>query len=176
MKTLVIVTHPDIESSVVNKRWIEELHKHPDEFKIHQLHKIYPDEEINVLAEHRILEKYNKIVFQFPLYWFSSPPLLKKWLDEVLTYGWAFGAKSGYKLENKKISLAISAGATEENYSLNGNYGYTLKELTAPFEITFKYVKADYRPFFAYYGIEPDTSNERIENSLPEYFDFLNSL
>jgi putative NADPH-quinone reductase len=29
MKTLIIVTHPDIEKSAINKRWIEELKKSP---------------------------------------------------------------------------------------------------------------------------------------------------
>ncbi len=29
MKTLVIVTHPNIEQSVINKRWIAELAKSP---------------------------------------------------------------------------------------------------------------------------------------------------
>ena len=28
MKTLVIVAHPDIEKSKINKRWIEELEKY----------------------------------------------------------------------------------------------------------------------------------------------------
>lgn len=28
MNTLIIVTHPNIEQSVVNKRWISELHKY----------------------------------------------------------------------------------------------------------------------------------------------------
>ncbi|MHA7944897.1 NAD(P)H-dependent oxidoreductase [Formosa sp. 3Alg 14/1] len=176
MKTLVIVTHPDLETSIVNKRWIGELNKYPDEFYIHQLYKIYPDEKIDVMAEQRLMESYDKIIFQFPLYWFSSPPLLKKWFDEVLIYGWAFGSKSGYTLENKKIGLAISAGSTAEDYSIKGSYKHTLKEIILPFELTFKYIKANYRPYFAHYGIVADTPNESIEESVQNYFYFLNSL
>ncbi len=176
MKTLVIVTHPDMESSVVNKRWIEELNKYPDEFDIHQLYKAYPDEKINILAEQKLIENYSKIVFQFPFYWFSSPPLLKKWFDEVLIYGWAFGSKSGYKLEHKKIGLAISSGAAQEDYSLKGNYRHTLKELIVPFELTFKYVKANYRPFFAYYGLDSSTPTQEIEKSASKYLDFLKKI
>ncbi|MDF7639407.1 NAD(P)H-dependent oxidoreductase [Lactobacillus sp. ESL0791] len=26
---------------------------------------------------------------QFPFYWYSCPPLLKKWEDDVLEHGWA---------------------------------------------------------------------------------------
>lgn len=176
MKTLVIIAHPDMESSVINKRWVEELNRYPEKYHIHQLYKIYPDEKIDVLAEQRLIEQYNKIVFQFPLYWFSSPPLLKKWFDEVLTYGWAYGSKSGYKVGNKKIGLAISAGIDEEGYSPRGIYKYTLRELAAPFELTFNYIRADYRSLYAYYGIELNSSKEWIEDSIAPYMDYLSRL
>ncbi|MDO7742970.1 MAG: NAD(P)H-dependent oxidoreductase [Pedobacter sp.] len=176
MKTLVIVTHPDIENSAVNKRWIEELNKFPDKYVVHQLHKVYPDEKIDVLAEQQLVEQYDKIVFQFPYYWFNSPGFLKKWLDEVLTHGWAYGSKSGYKLSGKKIALAMSVGVDENEYSASGTYKYTLQELTRPFELSFEYVKADYRPFFACYGLEYNSSAEWIEKSVPQYLDFLNAL
>ncbi len=176
MKTLIIVTHPDIDNSAVNKRWIEELSKHPQKFDIHQLYKIYPDEKIDVLAEQHLLEQYQKIVFQFPFYWFSSPPLLKKWFDQVLTRGWAYGSKSGFRLGDKKIGLAITAGIDKEAYSAEGIYKYKLEELTTPFELTFNYIRADYRSFYAYYGIEINSTDEWIEKSITPYLNFLNQL
>lgn len=115
MKTLIIVVHPDIESSAVNKRWIEALQKFPEKFDVHQLYKIYPDEKIDVPAEQQLVEQYEKIVFQFPFYWFSSPPLFKKWLDEVLTHGWAFGSKSGFKVAGKKLHWRFHWEPTNTN-------------------------------------------------------------
>ncbi len=176
MKTLVIVIHPNIQDSVINKRWIEELYKYPEKFYVHQLHEVYPDEKIDIVAEQKLIEQHDKIVFQFPLYWFNCPPFFKKWLDEVLTYGWAYGSKSGYKISDKKISLAMSVGIDENQYNQTGKYKYTLAQLTTPFELTFEYVKADYRPFFAYYGIELNSSNEWIEKSVPHYIEFLETL
>lgn len=176
MKTLVIVIHPNVHNSVINKRWIEELDKYPEKYIVHQLHEIYPDEKINVLAEQKLIEQYNKIVFQFPFYWFNCPPFFKKWLDEVLTYGWAYGSKSGYNVSRKKIALAMSVGIDEHEYNPTGKYKYTLTELTRPFELTFEYIKADYHPFFSYYGIELNSSSEWIERSVPLYIDFLESL
>ena len=41
MQTLIMVTHPDIEHSVINKRRIEEFSKYPDKFTIHELYKEY---------------------------------------------------------------------------------------------------------------------------------------
>lgn len=164
-----------MEGSVVNRRWMEELKKYPEDFEIHQLYKAYPDEKINVLAEQRLMENFEKVVFQFPVYWYSSPPLLKKWFDEVLIYGWAFGSKSGYRLENKKISIAVSLGSGKDEYTLEGHYGHTIDDLLVPFKLTFNYVKADYRPFFASYGLDLHTSNNRIEESVQNYLDFLKS-
>lgn len=176
MKTLIIVIHPDINNSLVNKRWLMELKEHSDRYDIHQLYEVYPDERIDVDHEQRLIEKYQKIVFQFPFYWFNSPPLFKKWLDEVLTYGWAYGSKSGYKIAGKNISLAISAGIDEHEYMHEAKYRYTMEELTRPFALTFEYVRANYRPPFVYYGIELNTSAEWIERSVPLYLKFLDSL
>ncbi|WP_164112189.1 MULTISPECIES: NAD(P)H-dependent oxidoreductase [Sphingobacterium] len=173
MRTLIVVIHPNIESSVVNKKWIEEIKSHPDKYQLHELHKVYSEEKIDVQAEQKLIEQYDKIVFQFPFYWFNCPPLFKKWLDEVLTYGWAYGSKSGYKIKGKKITLAVSVGIDEHEYNSNKKYKYTLSELLRPFELTFEYVKADYRPFFAYYGIELDSTEEWIESSISSYLDFL---
>lgn len=176
MKTLVIVTHPDIKSSVVNKRWIKELNKYPEKYVVHLLYEVYPDEKIDLLAEQKLVELYDKIVFQFPYYWFNCPPLLKKWLDEVMTHGWAYGSKSGFKVSGKKIALAISLGVDEHELRPSEKYKYTLEELTRPFELSFEYVKADYQPLFAYYGMEYNASEKWLERSVSLYIDFLDSL
>lgn len=173
MKTLIIVTHPDIENSLVNKTWVDALEAFPANFFVHQLYKTYPDEKIDVIAEQKLVEEFEKIVFQFPFYWFNCPPLLKKWFDEVLIYGWAYGSNSGYKLAGKKIAIAVSAGIDEDQYVASGKYKYTMDELTRPFELTFEYVKADYKPMFVYYGIELDSSQEWAERSVPLYLEFL---
>lgn len=175
MQTLIVVIHPNLHQSVVNKRWMNELKKHPEKYTIYDLHGEYPDEKIDIIKEQKLIEGFNKVVFQFPFYWFNCPPFFKKWLDEVLTYGWAYGSKSGYQLQGKKISLAITAGIDETDYTMNGRYRYTMKELTAPFETTFQYVKADYQPAFVFYGMEHNAKADRIEKSVTDYMSFLES-
>lgn len=80
MKTLVVVSHPNIEKSRINRRWVEELKKYP-ELTVHELYKEYPNETIDVEKEKRLLLEHDRIVWQFPFYWYSSPSLLKKWQD-----------------------------------------------------------------------------------------------
>ncbi len=175
-KVLIIVIHPDLENSVVNKMWVNELKQYPDRYHIHDLYHHYRDGVIDVAAEQRLIEQHDKVVFQFPLYWFSSPPLFKAWQDEVLTYGWAYGSKSGFKMAGKKIALAISVGVAENKYAPREKYKYTLEELTRPFELTFEYVKADYRPLFAYYDLELNKHESWVARSIPLYMEYLKSL
>lgn len=70
----------------------------------------------------------------------------------------------------------MSLGIDEHEYGVSGKYKYTLEQLTAPFELTFEYIKADYHPFFAYYGIELNSSKKWIEKSVSPYVNFLESL
>ncbi|WP_103997565.1 NAD(P)H-dependent oxidoreductase [Paenibacillus sp. UNC499MF] len=186
MKTLVIVAHPSLETSVINKRWIEELSKFPEKYTVHDLHKAYPDGKIDAEKEQRLIESHGSFVLQFPIYWFNCPPLLKKWLDDVLAYGWAYGS-GGDKLKNRKAALAVSAGIKREDYREEGRYRYTLEQLLAPFETTFLYCEADYRSFFAHYGTEnepgenePGHENEPpgslLEKSAQNYINFIDHL
>lgn len=176
MKTLVLVSHSDLENSIINKRWVEELKKHPDQFTVHELNKLYPDGNIDVEAEQKLVESHSNLILQFPIYWFNCPPLMKKWMDDVMTHGWAYGSNGGDKLKERKVALAVTAGIKKEDYSEKGRYHYTLAQLLAPFETTFSYTNADYRSFFAFYGAEYEPTAEIIERSAQDYVDFLKQL
>jgi len=154
LKTLIIVTHPTLDTSVINKRWVEELKQYPELYTVHELHKVYPDGNIDAEQEQQLIESHGNLILQFPIYWFNCPPLLKKWLDEVLAYGWAYGSIGGDKLKQRKVGLAVSAGIRKEDYRADGRYRYTLDQILTPFETTFRYCDADYRSFFAFYGQE----------------------
>ncbi|UUZ92126.1 NAD(P)H-dependent oxidoreductase [Paenibacillus sp. P25] len=186
MKTLVIVTHPSLETSVVNKRWVEELGQYPEKYTVHELHKAYPDGNIDVEREQNLVESHGHLVLQFPIFWFNCPPLLKKWLDDVLAYGWAYGSK-GDKFKHRKVALGVSAGIKKSNYSETGRYRYTLEQILVPFETTFRYCNADYRSFFAFYGTEnepgenvpgaeAETSANALDISAQAYLNFIDNL
>ncbi|MHA7846395.1 NAD(P)H-dependent oxidoreductase [Serratia sp. D1N4] len=176
MKTLVIVVHPNLNSSIVNKRWVSELAKHPDLYTVHNLYQAYADGVIDVKKEQKLIELHDSIILQFPLYWFNCPPLLKSWLDEVLTYGWAYGSNSGYKLKGRKFALAVSAGIKQEDFTCNGRYHHSLEEILLPFEMTAKYVGANYLPFYSFYGAEFEISEKELEINAKGYIDYLKSL
>lgn len=169
MKTLVILAHPDIENSRINKKWKEELEKYPDEIKVHELYKEYPDWNIDVEKEHKLIEGYDNIILQFPVYWCSCPPLLKKWFDDVWTFNWAYGPE-GDKLKNRKIGLAISAGSLEESYTLPVN------EILSPFKASTIHVGAEFLPYFSLFGTVHDMSDEKVAQSAVEYVEYIKNI
>ena len=101
---------------------------HPNEITIHEIYKEYPDWSIDVPREQNLIEGYDHVVFQFPLYWYSYPPLLKKWFDDVLAYGWAYGS-IGDKLNGKRVGLAMSIGDKKENYQPEGSVTFSVDDV-----------------------------------------------
>lgn len=172
MKTLIIIAHPNMKQSKVNKRWRQEVQKYPENFIIHDLYQTYPDWTIDVAAEQKLLEQYDRIIFQFPIYWYSYPPLLKKWFDDVFTYGWAYGS-NGDKLKGKVFGLAISVGDKRENYTAAGGVGFSIDEMTIPFKATANHVGAKILPYFAVFGISFDTTDQDISKSAEDYITYL---
>ncbi|MFP3125711.1 NAD(P)H-dependent oxidoreductase [Ectobacillus funiculus] len=166
MKVLVIVAHPNIEGSTVNRTWIKELKKH-SEITVHELYKQYPDEKIDVEREQRLCEEHERIVWQFPFYWYSSPPLLKKWQDEVLTHGWAYGS-NGNKFHHKDLILAVSTGSAKERYRAGGRNQYSMSELLKPFQATSNLIGTKFLPSFVFNGTYA-AIEEEIQESARAY-------
>lgn len=170
MKVLVIVAHPNIEESIMNQTWIGELKKH-SEITVHELYKEYPDEKIDIEREQMLCEEHERIVWQFPFYWYSSPPLLKKWQDEVLTHGWAYGSE-GNKLHNKELILAVSTGSAKERYQAGGRNQYSMSELLKPFQATSNLIGTKFLPAFIFNGTYT-ASEEQIKESAKAYVDYI---
>ncbi|SMQ81612.1 Putative NADPH-quinone reductase (modulator of drug activity B) [Bacillus sp. OV166] len=167
MKTLVLVFHPNLTASRVNRRLTEEMEKQSN-VTVRHVYEVYPDEKIDVATEQKLLEQHDRIVLQFPFYWYSTPPLLKKWADEVLTYGWAYGSK-GDKLHGKELLIAVSAGAPKENYSPDGNFKYTVPELLRPLQATSNLIGTRYLTPFILHGVMQLLSDEELEQSAKDY-------
>ena len=176
MKALIVLAHPNIKSSLVNRRYKAEILKYPDKFELHDLYELYPNFKIDVEKEQKLLESHDKIVLQFPFRFSNCTPLLKQWLEDVFTRGWAYGGENGGKLKGKKFALAISLGATEANYSKNGIVGFSVDEALAPFKATFNFVGAVTLPNFVSYGFTYDKSEQAVENSAKNYIKYLNKL
>jgi glutathione-regulated potassium-efflux system ancillary protein KefG len=99
------------------------------------MYGLYPDFLIDVKEEQRILEEHDLVVFQHPVYWYSCPPLLKLWIDEVFEHGWAYGT-GGNKLHGKKLLSVVSAGGSAQAYSPSGSNRFEIRTFFSPFDQT----------------------------------------
>ncbi len=175
-KTVVIIDHPNFSQSNVNRRFVDELRKYPDEILLHNLQSVYPTGDINVSKEHCLIDNNEVFVLQFPLYWFSCPPKLKEWFDKVITNGWAYGEAN--HLENKKFAFCISCGSEEAAYNTMGRHHRKVEDYLANLIHAFEMCKVDYKGSFITYGIndkEIVTANV-IGQRAKDYIDFIKSL
>jgi putative NADPH-quinone reductase len=102
------------------------------------------------------------------MFWFSTPSLLKQWLDGVLAYGWAFGP-GGDKLEGKEIGVAVSTGGPAHAYQARVQNQYTLSELLRPLQMTAQYTRAKYLPVFAMQGALYNPTEEELQRNARDY-------
>ncbi len=145
LKNLLILAHPNLNQSFSNKRIVEGLQNIPN-LKIRNLYAEYPDFNINVEKEQADLLAHDRIIFQFPMYWYSSPALLKEWQDVVLTLGFAYSFTNpeDYKLKGKKILLSVTALGPWDAYQASGKNRFTVEELLTPLAQTAYYCKMDF--------------------------------
>jgi putative NADPH-quinone reductase len=129
--TVVIVGHPDLNGQSLANRIVVDKLKTLDKTEVRILSDLYPDYRIDVAAEQAALVKAQTIVLQFPFHWYSVPGLLKKWIDDVLAYGFAYGS-TGTKLQGKNLVLSFTVGGPEESYGKSGYNSFTIKDMLPP--------------------------------------------
>ncbi|WP_165370715.1 glutathione-regulated potassium-efflux system ancillary protein KefG [Siccibacter turicensis] len=133
-KVLLLYAHPESQDSVANRVLLKPAQQLPN-VTVHDLYAHYPDFFIDIPHEQALLSEHDVVVFQFPLYTYSCPALLKEWLDRVLSRGFASGV-GGTQLAGKYWRNVITTGEPEGAYRYDGFNRYPLNEILRPFELT----------------------------------------
>ena len=85
----------------------------------------------DVQLEQEKLLAADAVIFQFPLWWFGMPAIMKGWFDRVFAYGLGYGYRNAgnqYRygeggLQGKRAMLSVVVGGPEEDYSARGING-----------------------------------------------------
>ena len=149
-RVLVLLAHPALRRSRVNRR-LAAAAIPIDGVTVNDLYQHYPDFDIDVGREQKLLAEHDVIVMQHPFYWYSTPSILKEWQDLVLEHGWAYG-RDGNALEGKLLLTAVSTGATAGAYAEGGSNHFTMPQLLAPIEQTARLCGMAYLPPFVIHG------------------------
>lgn len=132
MKNILVVSgHTDLNNSVANKTILEELQKNLPNADFLILDKLYPTFQINTEAEQQRIVNSDIIVLQFPLFWYSVPSIMSRWIEEVFVHGFSHGS-TGNKVRGKKLVLSFTSGAPEEMYQTGGLQNYPIEDFLPP--------------------------------------------
>ena len=126
------------------------------------LYAEYPAFDIDVQREQRLLKKHDVIIFLCPLYWHSTPALLKEWQDLVFEYGFAYGPE-GLALKDKLFFCSLSTGGKAQDYQPGGKCPYSLKELLSPLETSVRLCHMQYLPPFVLFDASNAQQQGRLE-------------
>lgn len=130
----LLAAHPHWRDSRVNRLLVRAA-RGVDGVEVNDLYDSYPDYAIDVEAEQAKLARADLVVLLHPIHWYSMPPLQKLWLDEVLSYGWAYGT-GGTALVGKDLWLVATTGGPEESYHPQSYNRYFFDAFLPPYEQT----------------------------------------
>ena len=166
-KVLILFAHPSQNRSEINVPLFN-ASKGFDHVTTVDLYAEYPNFRIDIDKEQRRLRDHDVIVFMFPLYWYSTPSLLKEWQDLVLEYGFAYGSK-GKALVGKKFLCALTAGGSESSYRKEGFNHFTIRQLLQPLEQMTELTGMEFLAPFALFGAGTATEEQRITKHLTNW-------
>ena len=137
---VVLVAHPELEQSRANSRLLKaartlQADSALGRIEVRDLYALYPDYLVDVALEQSMLAAAKLVVWQQPIHWYGMPPLLKLWVDDVLTFGWAYGP-GGTALRGKDLWLVASTGGPEDSYRPDSYNRYFFDAFMPPYEQT----------------------------------------
>ena len=166
-KILILFAHPARKRSIINaglRAAVEGL----EDITVHDLYARYPDFLIDVAHEQRLCLDHDVLILQHPFYWYSTPAILKEWLDLVLEHGWAYG-RSGGALTGKILFQVITAGGDADAYSKAGSNHFTLRELTLPLRATANLCRMQWLPPYAVLGVHRGLPLDELKRQASDY-------
>ncbi|MFV0559405.1 MAG: NAD(P)H-dependent oxidoreductase [Enterococcus sp.] len=139
MKTLIIVSHPTLEESETQQFF--KAASISEDVTWHHLEEEYPLFNIDSAKELGLLAAHQRIIFQFPFYWYSAPAHLKLWEDQVLD-------KVGNLLKGKSLGIVLTLGVAQKEYQAGGREEYTISEFLRPYQRIANKFEMEYLPPF----------------------------
>ncbi len=134
-RTLILFFHPDPAGSKANAALLSATRPLPG-VEIADMARLSPTGVFDTEAEVLRLHRADRLVLQFPVQWYSTPPLLKAWQDAVLSRMFYARPEEGERLRGLPVLVAATAGNVPEAYGPAGVNLYPLEELLRPLEAT----------------------------------------
>ena len=166
-RLLVYYAHPGHKFSHANAAmWA--VAQNTDGLSTVDLYAEYPRHNIDIDAEQARLLDHDIILFQCPLFWYSTPSLIKEWQDLVLEHGFAYGS-GGDKLAGKTMMFALTAAGPQDAYTTSGYQHYPLRTFLTPLERTAGLCQMRFAAPYVLYGSLRAAADGQIQVHADEY-------
>lgn len=132
-RTLVLVAHPDLVTSTSQQFLMQAGIALQDNVTYVDLQaELLQKGRFDIVEEWERLRQYERYIFQFQLYWYQAPAVLKIWLDTVFDgsakmYQWA------QHLQQKELGIVVVAGVKASEYQSAGRERVTMDALLSPY-------------------------------------------
>ena len=154
----------------------------PDFFK-YQLEQVHASENNlfvdELKAEMEKLEWCDVLMFNFPMWWFGMPAILKGWVDRVFAMGFVYGAGKGvYEngiYANKTAFITLTTGGPMQAYGQNGKNGDINTLLYPIHHGVFYFTGMTVLPPFVSFGPARSTVEE-LNNEISRYIKYIDKL
>ncbi|CZE46239.1 NAD(P)H-dependent oxidoreductase [Campylobacter geochelonis] len=175
MKTLIVFSHQYFKTSRTNKAMLEAV-KGLEGVEVRNLDQIYGSDifKIDIKKEQEFLNQAQNIIFQFPLFWYSTPPMLRAYQDEVFAYGYAYGDNAA-ALKDKNFYIATSSESSKDDFSENGVNKFSLETYLLPLIRTASFTKMKFKGVFTSYSAF-SASDEEVAEFARKYREFILNL
>jgi len=104
------------------------------------------------------------LILHFPLFWFSTPAILKGWIDRVLISGLTYGGKRFYDrggLAGRKAMVTVTLGGRPHMFASDGIHG-PLEDMLRPLlRGTLYYTGLEVLPPFVAWHVPYISDNDR---------------
>ncbi|WP_095497436.1 NAD(P)H-dependent oxidoreductase [Paraferrimonas haliotis] len=173
-KVLILFAHPAQSRSEVNLPLFRASQRIKGVTCV-DLYAEYPRFRIDIKREQQRLLDHDVVIFMFPLFWYSTPSILKEWQDLVLEYGFAYGSE-GNALHGKTLMCAISAGGAQEAYQRGGINHYHIDELLTPIERTAALIGMNYLPPYVLFHARTAADEQRLTPHIEQWQSIVSTL
>ena len=173
-KLIVYYAHPGHKHSHVN-RAMADAADDIEHITCVDLYRDYPRYDIDVNIEQQRLLEHDVILFQFPLFWYSTPSIIKEWQDLVLEHGFAYGS-DGDRLAGKQMMLAVTAAGPEEAYAHGGFQNFPIRTFLTPLEQTARLCQMHFSAPYVLYSALKAPSSGQLELHVDGYRNLLEAI
>lgn len=155
VKTLVIVSHPYPERSVMTKG-LQAAAESVEGVTVRNLETIYgfDTRAIDGQKEREITREHQRIVFMFPTHWFNITPMMKAYLNDT------WGNVGPGLWRGKEMLLVTTAAGGATTYGESGRIGVRLEDVFMPMKASALHAGMTYLEPLAFQAI----SSSELEN------------